>query len=227
MFFLFIPLAYASLYDQEAMLDMTLQPEVIQARAYYEYVQHLGDDITSYKWDTKDIVAKDEMFRLTLPILQSMSLSLFALHNQSHRLIDTVESCGELYDYGVEKKDRFLSYFSNITVDREIRSDINDKQLQMEEDLRFIDDLCTNTYELVEQLYEMAHAYAEWSQILLTRAMEILEEYMNEEKASHHINIPYLVNYTEASSNFSTMQELANMIHTIHVNLTSKEKDSI
>lgn len=225
MFLLFLPIVYA-LYDQETMLETSLRSEVIQARAYHEYVHRVTDSIVSHRWSTKDISTADEMFRMTLPMLQGMSLSLFELHNQSHRLIDTVESCGELYDYGVERKDQFMSYFSDIAVDVDIQSDVNDSYLQMEEDLRFIDDLCTSAYEVVEQLYEMAHSYADWSEILLTRAMETLEDYRNKEDALHVSN-PKRVNYTEAKMNYSSMQELANVIHTIHTNLTLKEKDSI
>ena len=73
----------------------------------------------------------------------------------------------------------------------------------------------------------MSFTYSEHSQIFLTRAKMILEEYSFSEEAARALSEPAKINYTEALYNYSLMQNLTNMIYTIHHNLTSEENEYI
>ena len=228
MFLLFLPVVYASLYDHETMLEkMTLQTEVTSARAYHEYVDQMNSDILSHGWDYNNVTSAEEMFRITIPILEGMGLTVLKFYNYSDELLETVESCGELYVNGTAKMDSLTGYFSNSQLEPDMRVDVGQNRLHMEEELRFIDELCTSIYDTIKSLYEMLHASNEWNEILLTRAKMILEHFENIEEAARYTPLVNTVNYTEAKHNFTIMQDIANMIYTIHKNLTSEENEYI
>lgn len=208
------------MYDHETMLEtVTLESEVNQARVYQEYVELVSSDILSHGWDYKRNLTVDEMFQLSLPMLRGMGLSMLSLNDANEELIETVESCGELYDNSTDKLLRVKDYFSAVEMEPDFQLDVEQKQGIMEEDLRFIDELCINVLDGVRNLYAMSLTYSEQSQMFLTRAKMILEEYSFSDEAARALSKPAKVNYTEALYNFSTMQNLTNMIYTIHHNI--------
>lgn len=123
--------------------------------------------------------------------------------------------------------DTIDNYFSSVEIDTDFKVDLNQKKQIMTEDLKFIAEICDSTLEDVHKLYAMSASYVESSYILLNRAKRILEEYEINGKINRDFSRPSDVNYTEASANFSLMQNLTNMMYTIHVNLTSEVKESI
>ena len=228
MFLFFLPLVYASMYDHETMLEtVTLESEVDQARVYQEYVAQVSSDILSYGWDYKRNLTVDEMFQMSLPMMRGMGLSMLSLNDANDELVETVELCGELYDNSTVKLLRVKDYFSAVEMEADFQLDLEQKQNTMEEDLRFIDELCINVLDGVKNLYAMSFTYSEHSQIFLTRAKMILEEYSFSEETARALSEPAKINYTEALYNYSLMQNLTNMIYTIHHNLTSEENEYI
>jgi hypothetical protein len=228
MIILFLPLVYASMYDHEVMLETaTLESEVSHARQLNEHVSEFSKDILKHDWDYKSSVSMDEMFRMTLPAMKGMGLSIISLYDYRDTLVESIESCEELVLSSTYKMDTIDNYFSSVEIDTDFKVDLNQKKQIMTEDLKFIAEICDSTLEDVHKLYAMSASYVESSYILLNRAKRILEEYEINGKINRDFSRPSDVNYTEASANFSLMQNLTNMMYTIHVNLTSEVKESI
>lgn len=228
MFLLFLPLVYASMYDHEVMLQTaTLESEVAHVRYLNEHANEISKDIFKHGWDYKSNVTADEMFRMTLPIMKGMGLSLLSLNNYQEEIFEIVDSCEETLFNSSYKIDQLNAYFSNIDMEDDFELDLEQKKRLMMEDIHFIAEICDSTLDTVRDLHAMSASYVESSYTLLNRAKRILEQYKIKEKVNRDLSRPSDVNYTEASANFSLMQNLTNMMYTIHVNLTSEVKESI
>lgn len=228
MILLFLPLVYASMYDHEVMLQsVTLESEVSYVRHLNEHVNEISKGIMKHGWDYKSKVTADEMFRMALPIMKSMGLSLISLHDHQEMLLEAVDSCEETIYNSRHKMVKLETYFSSVDVDTEFKLDLEQKKQIMLEDINFIAEICDSTLDDVRDLYAMSVSYVESSYTLLNRAKRILEAYKMKEKINRDLSRPSDVNYTEASTNFSIMQDLTNMMYSIHVNLTSEVKETI
>ena len=224
MFLLFLPLVYASMYDHELMLESaSLQSEVIEARALNEYTELLQKEILTYSWDYKTNVSADEMFKMTIPILKGMAMSVLDIYESKENIEDTMGSCDELIVNSTDKFTSIQNYFVSPKVDMDFQDDINQKLQLMETEIQFIVELCDNIVDIVKSLLNMAVMYNDWSQIILTRAQMILEKYKDRHQMEQHLNKESTLNYTEAVHNFSLMENLTSAIHTLHHNLTNTE----
>jgi len=212
------------MYDHETMLESaSLQSEVIEARALNEYTELLQKEILSHSWDYKTNVTADEMFKMTIPILKGMAMSVLDLYESKENIEDTMGSCDELI---VNSTDKFISiqdYFISANVDMDFQDDINQKLQLMETEVQFIVELCDHIVDIIKSLLNMAVMYSDWSQIILTRAQMILEKYKDRHQMEQHLNKESTLNYTEAAYNFSLMENLTSAIHTLHHNLTNTE----
>ena len=216
------------MYDHEVMLQTaTLESEVAHVRYLNEHVNEISQSIMKYGWDYKSNVTADEMFRMSLPIMKGMGLSMLSLHEHQYMILEALDSCEETIFNSSQKLDRLNAYFSFIDTDDDFELDLEQKKQLMIEDIQFIVEICDSTLEDINKLYAMSASYVESSYTLLNRAKMILDQYKIKEKVNRDLSRPPDVNYTEASANFSLMQNLTNMMYTIHVNLTSEVKESI
>ena len=214
------------MYDHETMLDTaTLELEIAQAKEINEYVESIDSDVKSHEWGYKSNVTADEMFIMTVPILKGMGLSVMQLYEVRDSLSDSLSQCEENFLNCTTKIENIKQYFLTVKVDDDFQSDLEQKQQLMEEDLTFIAEICDKVMEDVKSLFLMVDTYKEWSHILLTRAQMIFENYKNQDEANRHLSRSGTINFTAAQYNYSLMQNLTSIIHTIHYNLTSEENE--
>ena len=99
-------------------------------------MEQVSSDILSYGWDYKRNVTADEMFKMSLPMMRGMGLSMLSLNDANDELVETVELCGELYDNSTGKLLYVKDYFSAVEMEADFQLDLEQKQNTMEEDLR-------------------------------------------------------------------------------------------